>query len=59
MSVDLKMECVSFTLQQQFYFKYKAPGDPNSEEELLRTCRFEYQYCFEACYFPGMSVYSL
>lgn len=53
------MECVSFTLQQQFYAKYKAPGDPNSEEELLRTCRFhciEYQYCFEACYFPGMSV---
>lgn len=61
-AVDLKMECVSFTLQQQFYPKYKAPGDPDSEEELLRTCRFhctEYQYCFEACYFPGVSVYSL
>ncbi|XP_029706630.1 claudin domain-containing protein 1b [Takifugu rubripes] len=41
---DLKMECVSFTLQQQFYPKYKAPGDPDSEEELLRTYLWRCQF---------------
>uniref|UniRef100_A0A674MMK5 Claudin domain containing 1b n=1 Tax=Takifugu rubripes TaxID=31033 RepID=A0A674MMK5_TAKRU len=40
----LKMECVSFTLQQQFYPKYKAPGDPDSEEELLRTYLWRCQF---------------
>lgn len=34
----MEMECVSFTLPQQFNPKYKYPGNQNSEEDLLRTC---------------------
>lgn len=41
---DLKMECVSFTLQQQFNQKYKSPGDSNSEPELLRTYLWRCQF---------------
>jgi len=32
------MECVSFTLSQQFMPKYKEPGNHNSGEDLIRTC---------------------
>uniref|UniRef100_A0A8C1P283 Claudin domain containing 1a n=1 Tax=Cyprinus carpio TaxID=7962 RepID=A0A8C1P283_CYPCA len=32
------MECVSFTLSQQFTPKYKEPGNHNSGEDLIRSC---------------------
>uniref|UniRef100_A0A4W6C6G6 Claudin domain containing 1b n=1 Tax=Lates calcarifer TaxID=8187 RepID=A0A4W6C6G6_LATCA len=43
---DPKMEaqCVSFTLSQQFSPKYKDPGNPNSEEDLLRTYLWRCQF---------------
>lgn len=34
----MEMQCVSFTLPQQFSPKYKYPGNHNSEADLLRTC---------------------
>lgn len=49
LSLDPKMEaqCVSFTLSQQFSPKYKDPGNPNSEEDLLRTCKSTlFRLCF-------------
>ncbi len=38
---DAKMvlECRSFTLPQQFIPKYKEPGNHNSGEDMLRTCK--------------------
>ncbi len=41
LTLDPKMEtqCVSFTLPQQFNPKYTNPGNPNGEEDLLRTCK--------------------
>lgn len=38
---DAKMvlECRSFTLSQQFTPKYKEPGNHNSGEDMLRTCK--------------------
>ncbi|XP_010764823.1 claudin domain-containing protein 1b [Notothenia coriiceps] len=43
---DPKMErqCVSFTLSQQFSPKYKHLGNPNSEEDLLRTYLWRCQF---------------
>ncbi|XP_033940119.1 claudin domain-containing protein 1-like [Pseudochaenichthys georgianus] len=43
---DPKMErqCVSFTLPQQFSPKYKHLGNPNSEEDLLRTYLWRCQF---------------
>ncbi|MEQ2212829.1 hypothetical protein XENOCAPTIV_005586 [Xenoophorus captivus] len=39
---DAKMtlECRNFTLSEQFTPKYKEPGNHNSGEDMLRTCRF-------------------
>ncbi|XP_016119907.1 claudin domain-containing protein 1-like, partial [Sinocyclocheilus grahami] len=34
----MEMDCVSFTLLQQFTPKYKEPGNHNSGEDLIRTC---------------------
>lgn len=41
---DAKMalECRSFTLPQQFIPKYKEPGNHNSGEDMLRTCKFSH-----------------
>ncbi|XP_053274978.1 claudin domain-containing protein 1b [Pleuronectes platessa] len=43
---ELKLEtrCVSFTLPQQFALKYKHPGNPSSEEDLLRTYLWRSQF---------------
>lgn len=43
---DPKLEtlCVNFTLQQQFFPKYKHPGHQNSEEDLLRTYLWRCQF---------------
>lgn len=43
---DPKMEthCVTFTLPQQFSPKYKYPGNPDSEEDLLRTYLWRCQF---------------
>uniref|UniRef100_A0A8C7Z5R5 Claudin domain containing 1a n=1 Tax=Oryzias sinensis TaxID=183150 RepID=A0A8C7Z5R5_9TELE len=39
---DLKMElhCRSYTVPEQFTPKYKEPGNHNSGEDMIRTCRF-------------------
>ncbi|XP_016115891.1 claudin domain-containing protein 1-like, partial [Sinocyclocheilus grahami] len=38
------MECVSFTLSQQFTPKYKEPGNHNSGEDLIRTCELTHTH---------------
>ncbi|KAG1926975.1 claudin domain-containing protein 1a isoform X1 [Pimephales promelas] len=38
------MECVSFTLSQQFMPKYKEPGNHNSGEDLIRTYLWRCQF---------------
>ncbi|KAG1926973.1 claudin domain-containing protein 1 isoform a [Pimephales promelas] len=45
-SADPKMvmECVSFTLSQQFMPKYKEPGNHNSGEDLIRTYLWRCQF---------------
>lgn len=40
----LETQCVSFTLQQQFFPKYKHPGNNNIEEDLLRTYLWRCQF---------------
>ncbi|XP_020786079.1 claudin domain-containing protein 1b [Boleophthalmus pectinirostris] len=40
----LETQCVGFTLQQQFFPKYKQPGNHNSEEDLLRTYLWRCQF---------------
>nr|XP_057937199.1 claudin domain-containing protein 1b [Doryrhamphus excisus]XP_057937208.1 claudin domain-containing protein 1b [Doryrhamphus excisus] len=40
----LELQCVSFTLPQQFLPKYKHPGNHNSEEDLLRTYLWRCQF---------------
>ncbi|XP_068607002.1 claudin domain-containing protein 1b [Brachionichthys hirsutus] len=40
----LEPECVSITLPQQFTPKYKYPGNPNGEEDLLRTYLWRCQF---------------
>lgn len=39
LDTKLVLECRSFTLPQQFVPKYKEPGNHNSGEDLLRTCK--------------------
>lgn len=34
------LECRSFSLPQQFTPKYKEPGNHNSGEDMMRTCKF-------------------
>lgn len=34
------LECVSFTPSQQFTPKYKEPGNHNSGEDTIRTCKY-------------------
>lgn len=43
---DAKMvlECRSFTVSQQFTPKYKEPGNHNSGEDMVRTCKFRHKY---------------
>ncbi|XP_066518085.1 claudin domain-containing protein 1a isoform X2 [Hoplias malabaricus] len=38
------MECVSFTLSQQFTPKYKEPGNHNSGEDMIRTYLWRCQF---------------
>lgn len=40
----LETQCVSFTLQQQFFPKYKHPGNNNGEEDHLRTYLWRCQF---------------
>ncbi|XP_030636546.1 claudin domain-containing protein 1-like isoform X2 [Chanos chanos] len=40
----MEMECVSFTLSQQFTPKYKEPGNHNSGEDLIRTYLWRCQF---------------
>lgn len=40
----LETQCVSFTLPQQFFPKYKHPGNHNGEEDLLRTYLWRCQF---------------
>ncbi|XP_061768050.1 claudin domain-containing protein 1b [Nerophis ophidion] len=41
---QLRLQCVSFTLPQQFLPKYKHPGNHNSDEDLLRTYLWRCQF---------------
>uniref|UniRef100_W5KU94 Claudin domain containing 1a n=1 Tax=Astyanax mexicanus TaxID=7994 RepID=W5KU94_ASTMX len=42
--MEIVMECVSFTLSQQFTPKYKEPGNHNSGEDLIRTYLWRSQF---------------
>ncbi|XP_043100694.1 claudin domain-containing protein 1a isoform X2 [Puntigrus tetrazona] len=48
------MECVSFTLSQQFTPKYKEPGNHNSGEDLIRTCLCS--LATVCCFLAGMDL---
>lgn len=38
----MSLKCRSFTLSEQLTPKYKEPGNHNSGEDMVRTCKFTY-----------------
>lgn len=54
---DAKMSlaCRSFTLSQQFTPKYKEPGNHNSGEDMVRTCKFTHNK-FTFIYFVQLAL---